>query len=263
MELRQISIGCGDAGGEHQTGLRDYGGYATRSGARLRRGVLFRSGQLDSAGQEESGLLHRLGIGAIIDMRGPAEIGEARSPAYEGFSGEILLASSEGSIMPHATTGLVAITSVEDVGNQMAEVYRRLPYCGRFRESFANYLRALDSADISTRSATLIHCFAGKDRTGLAVALFHLIAGVHPDDVFADYLTTNDMGEDRIELSRPEFERRSGGDAPEWLFRALNAGHADYLAAALRQIGDVHSYAAETSGYSPRRLIEIGERWLD
>lgn len=238
--------------------LRDYGGYATRSGARLRRGVLFRSGQLDVAGEEEAGLLHRLGIGAVIDMRGPAEIGDARSPAYDGFSGEILLASSEDSIMPHATTGLVAITSVEDVGNQMAEVYRRLPFCGRFRESLANYIRALDGAD-----ATLIHCFAGKDRTGLAVALFHLIAGVHSDDVFADYLMTNDMGEDRIELSRPEFDRRSGGDAPEWLFRALNAVQADYLAAALQQIGHIHSYVAETSGYSSERLVEIAERWLD
>jgi len=38
----------------------------------------------------------------------------------------------------------------------------------------------------------VVHCAAGKDRTGLIVALTHMLAGVHRDDIVADYLLTND-----------------------------------------------------------------------
>ena len=40
--------------------------------------------------------------------------------------------------------------------------------------------------------AVLVHCAAGKDRTGILAALTHHVAGVHPDDITADYLLTND-----------------------------------------------------------------------
>ena len=43
------------------------------------------------------------------------------------------------------------------------------------------------------KGASLIHCFAGKDRTGVSVALAHHVLGVHADDMLADYLLTNQV----------------------------------------------------------------------
>ena len=119
----------------------------------------------------------------------------------------------------------------------------------------------------SDGSATLIHCFAGKDRTGIAVALFHLLAGVHRDDVFADYLMTNDMGEDRIALGLPHLMRRAEGRAPEWLLREVMAARAEYLEAALDEFaqrnGGPTGYLADVTGHDPAKLAEIAGRLLD
>src|SRR5690606_16029481 len=75
--------------------------------------------------------------------------------------------------------------------------YRSAPFEDAYLDLFARYFRALAEAD----GAVLVHCAAGKDRTGMLCALTHHIAGVHQDDIAADYLLTND--EARIERRIP------------------------------------------------------------
>lgn len=247
--------------------LRDYGGYATAGGGRLRSGVLLRSGQLDDVGPTQKGLLVRLGVRIVIDMRGPGEIPSTRSAIYDGYRGEILVARSEDNIVPHASRGLVSIKDPAEVTRQMREVYRRLPFCARFQESLANYFMALDSIGAAGQGSTLVHCYAGKDRTGLAVALFHLLAGVAEDDVIADYLMTNEMGQERVEMARPAIDRNIDGDAPEWLLGALMAVEAEYLAAALELISPAAEgplrYLCEVTDLPEAKLRQIAEIWTE
>jgi len=247
--------------------LRDYGGYAVRGGGRLRRGGLYRSGQLDAAGAPEAGLLQRLGVGAIVDLRGPAELGEGVSSAFDGFSGKVLFAQAEDNLVPHSMEHLVGVQSADEVSAQMTRVYRKLPYSLRFREALTNYLDALEGAGAHAGPATLIHCFAGKDRTGIAVALFHHVAGVHRDDSYADYLATNDMGEERIAHGLPHLSRRSGGRAEEWVLREVMKVHAEYLDAMFEAIttrsGDPLTFLAEATGRTPAQVSAVAERWID
>ncbi|MES2492569.1 MAG: tyrosine-protein phosphatase [Pseudomonadota bacterium] len=247
--------------------LRDYGGYSVRGGGRLRSGALFRSGQLDAAGAPEAGLLQRLGIGAIVDLRGPAELGEGMSCAFDGFSGKVLFASAEDNLVPHSMEHLVGVQSADEVAAQMTRVYRKLPYSGRFREALTNYFDALEGAGEHAGPATLIHCFAGKDRTGIAVALFHHVAGVHRDDSYADYLATNDMGEERIAHGLPHLSRRSGGRAEEWILREVMKVRAAYLDAMFDAVttrsGDPLTFLAEATGRTPAQVTAIAERWVD
>src|SRR5204863_8011057 len=58
----------------------------------------------------------------------------------------------------------------------------------RLVDLFGRFLRAVGEAE----GCVLVHCAAGKDRKGLACAYLHHIAGVHHDDMIADYLLTND-----------------------------------------------------------------------
>lgn len=245
--------------------LRDYGGYATRSGGRLRRGVLLRSGQLDHVGVDEHSLLQRLGVGSIVDLRGPAELGEGGSSAFEGFAGKVLFAKATDNLVPHSMQHLIGVQSTDEVAEQMIRVYRRLPFSERFREALTNYFDALAGVGDDVGPATLIHCFAGKDRTGIAVALFHHLAGVHEDDIYADYLATNDMGEERIALGLPDLDRRADGQAPEWVLREVMAVRPDYLAAMFKEVakrsGDPATFLATTTGRSPTDLAAIVERW--
>lgn len=247
--------------------LRDYGGYAALGGGRLRTGGLFRSGQLDSAGGPEAGLLQRLGVGAIIDLRGPAELGDGVSPAFEGFGGKVLFAKAPDNLVPHSMEHLIGVQSTDEVAAQMTSVYRKLPYSGRFREALTNYLDALDGVHADAGEGTLIHCFAGKDRTGIAVGLFLHAAGVHPDDIYADYLATNDMGEDRIALGLPHLSRRAGGRAEEWVLREVMAVRPDYLAAMFAAVtkrsGDPLTFLAEATGRTPAEVTAVAERWID
>ena len=246
--------------------LRDYGGYAARDGGRLRTGGLFRSGQLDAAGAPEAGLLQRLGVGAIIDLRGPAELGDGVSPAFDGFAGQVLFAKAPDNLVPHSMEHLIGVQTADEVAAQMTSVYRKLPYSGRFREALTNYLDALDGAHAHAGQGTLIHCFAGKDRTGIAVGLFLHAAGVHHDDIYADYLATNDMGEERIALGLPHLSRRAGGRAEEWVLREVMAVRPDYLdamfAAVTKRSGDPLTFLAEATGRTPAEVTAIAERWI-
>ena len=245
--------------------LRDYGGFATRTGGRLRTGGLFRSGQLDNVGVDEHGLLQRLGIGSIIDLRGPAELGEGGSPAFEGFAGKVLFAKAADNLVPHSMKHLVGVKSPDEVAAQMISVYRRLPFSERFRQALTNYFDALGGVGDDVGPATLIHCFAGKDRTGIAVGLFLHLAGVHEDDIYADYLATNDMGEERIALGLPHLNARAGGEAPEWVLREVMAVRPDYLAAMFKEVakrsGDPAKFLAAATGRTPAELAAIVERW--
>ena len=68
--------------------------------------------------------------------------------------------------------------------------YEEAPHLPRLIDLFTRYFDTLATSD----GAVIVHCAAGKDRTGLAVALTHHIAGVHRDDIIADYLLTNNSG---------------------------------------------------------------------
>ena len=63
---------------------------------------------------------------------------------------------------------------------------------------------------VTAPGAAIVHCAAGKDRTGVVIALALTIAGVEPEVIVADYVATNDRIEAIIErLSRTKMY---GGD---------------------------------------------------
>jgi protein-tyrosine phosphatase len=246
--------------------LRDYGGYRAASGGRLRRGVLLRSGELDNILPEDHGLLARLGVGSVIDLRSANEIAESRSPAFAGFAGAVRMADSEDGVIPHAVQGLMRLTAPDQVSGRMISTYRLLPQSPRFRQGLGLYLDVLENGD----GASLIHCFAGKDRTGLAVALFQMMAGVHQDDVMAEYLLTNATGEERIASGIAKLKRQADPairDAvrDDVLVEAM-AVRPDYLASALAVIAAENAspaaWIAQATGIDKQRQERIRQRFL-
>ena len=212
--------------------LRDFGGYRTASGRTLTRGRLFRSGQLEMADERFVGVVARLGITTVIDLRAGRERLPTAGPAFAGFTGEVLAATAKDEPVPHDMTHFLGAKSPSEVAARMTRIYRMLPSSVRFRQSMGNFVRAIGRDE----RGTLIHCFAGKDRTGLAVALLHVALGVHRDDVFHDYLLTNQMGAARIETSLKWLSGSRNVDAPHWLLQEVMAVRAEYLEAGLAEI---------------------------
>lgn len=241
----------------HRHNLRDYGGLPTRSGGRIVSGRLYRSGELDHCERADADLLDRLAIGTIIDLRSPSEWPQGLPLALERYRGRVLRVQADGGAIPHSIGRFAGMQGREDVAAAMKATYLDLPFTPRFLEAMRLFFTGLAEEP----AGSLIHCFAGKDRTGLAVALFHRLVDVHPDDMMEDYLRTNDMGEERIALATSGITGRLESPLAEDLLREVLEVRPDYLLCAMERIdtrhGGVRAYLAEAAGTDPATLDRV------
>lgn len=167
---------------------RDYGDYATVAGGRVRPGVLFRTAHHARASDADLARMASWGVATVVDLRRPSERRHQPSRRPEGFTGRVIeVAHDDGGEAPHLT--FLKTTDLTETSGRafMTDTYRSMPFDPGHLDVFARYFRALGDGD----GAVVIHCAAGKDRTGLLAALTHRLLGVHPDDLIEDYLLTN------------------------------------------------------------------------
>ena len=152
-----------------------------------------------------------------------------------------------------------------DAHRAMVDLYAFMP----FRPNLIAVMRMYFEALAGREGASLLHCLAGKDRTGLAAALLHILVGVHRDDMMADYLLTNTAGnaEARIAAGAASIRASRGAQVSDDAVRTLMAVDAEYLDAALTAIvaqhGSVESYARDVLGVTPERLAQIEAHLVD
>ncbi|MFR9751117.1 tyrosine-protein phosphatase [Nocardia sp. 004] len=162
--------------------FRDTGGLRTEDGAKIRPGVLLRSAQLSGLDDAGHATLRELGVSDVHDLRGQREIkhiGADRLP--EGIQLTITPFDSRmAEAPPHETLTLTAYT-------HMLEVYRMFPALPEAHTA----ILALAESIVRGTGAVLVHCAAGKDRTGWAVATLLRAVGVTEADVRTDYLLSN------------------------------------------------------------------------
>ena len=167
--------------------LRDYGGYRTADGAHVKTGLLFRSGHHADASDSDLETVAALDLAHVIDLRGDSERARHKCKRPEGFAGEVLYFEGEtAGLAPHLEA---AEGGVDAAGAHaaMVSLYGALPDRTGLNWVLRRYFEALASG----KGASLVHCAAGKDRTGIAVDLLHHMLRVHPDDAMHDYLLTN------------------------------------------------------------------------
>jgi protein tyrosine/serine phosphatase len=128
--------------------------------------------------------------------------------------------------------------------------YRRAPFEPRHLDLYSRYFRTLASAD----GAIVVHCAAGKDRTGLICALTHHVLGVSADDIMADYLLTNDAERmaRKISFLGPWLRDTVGKTVDEAGLRVAVSVNAAYLETAFAVIrgahGSLDGYLSEALG---------------
>lgn len=155
--------------------FRDVGGMSTSSGEHTRSGVLYRSDAPRAGDPPPAGV--RWPPATVVDLRSPQEAGGGHPLAGAG--------SEVHAIPLMAEAGIVRLAAAPpDLGGGVAGLYRRtLSHVG---PHFASVARLV--AD--SRGPTLIHCTAGKDRTGLVVAVLLASVGVEREQIIADYTRT-------------------------------------------------------------------------
>jgi protein-tyrosine phosphatase len=155
--------------------LRDTGGYRAAGGT-TRWGKLFRSDALHRLDPTGRALLRRLGITRVVDLRSTDELASAPS-SIDGVGATVhhlpVFDEAAPADQAMAPRDLAAVYThmIDERGAQLAAAIRII-------------------ADAAEGEAVLVHCTAGKDRTGLVVALALRAAGVDKDEVVADYAAT-------------------------------------------------------------------------
>jgi len=238
--------------------FRDYGGYAARAG-RLRKGMLWRSGQHSDATVEDLARIHTLDIATVIDLRGDSERRANPCLRHAEFAGNVVFHPGEtASAAGRAAHEEVArdVRTPDDARRAMRNLYQTLPFRPVLVGTYRLYMKALAERD----GPSLLHCLAGKDRTGVAAALVHDLLGVHGDDIMADYLLTNTAGnaEARIEAGARHVRQGFGVSMDDAAVRVLMGVEAPFLETAFAAIresyGNTERYAREVLGVTPEML---------
>ena len=245
--------------------FRDFGGYDTAHGRPVRRGRLFRSGHHWFATDADLERLRDLGVGAIADLRGPSEREREPSRRWPGFAGAVIESDLVNSDRPDWVEVMKAAPmTAEWWYENTLEHYGLHASEPRHIEVFRGILRHLADGD----GALVVHCAAGKDRTGAACALVHHICGVGHDDMVADFLLTND--EERLPRKMAQaadfVERMTGRRPDEATMRVAVQVFPAYLNHFLTTVradyGSVDGYLETVLGVDERQRERIRERLL-
>ena len=243
--------------------FRDFGGHATPSG-RMVRGRLFRSAAHHEATDEDLAALKALGVEVIVDLRHPTERQREACRRWPGFAAEVIQNDWEETFPSWADVLREHAPSVEVLREHKLAWYGQMAVEPNRADLFARCLAALAATD----RRVLIHCSAGKDRTGVLVALVQHAAGASWDDITSDFLRSNDEGflRRRAAQTAATLERLSGIAPDPATVRAAMAVERHYLEAAFQgmasRYGSVDAYFEQPLGFGPSERAALQARLL-
>jgi protein tyrosine/serine phosphatase len=165
---------------------------------------------------------------------------------------------------PHIAAAEESDWSVEGVRRYMRQAYAAYPYENRYVALFGDFLRGLAAGE----GAAVVHCAAGKDRTGCLCALTLTLLGVDREAIVADYMLTNAVVDvaARLPATRARIAERYGAAPSDEALLAMMGVEADYLGAyfaAIRQrFENAADYASDVLGVDPGMQGRLRERLL-
>jgi protein-tyrosine phosphatase len=241
--------------------FRDFGGYPVVGGGRLALRTLYRSAAHHNATEKDLDLVAQCGLTAIVDLRGKSEREKAPCRRPPGLPIAVYSAPGDTAGAPHDQAVSNALDATAARRN-MCERYGEIP----FRPMLVNVYRQFVKVVAEAAGPTLVYCAAGKDRTGVLVALLHTALGVHRDDIFEDYLLTNSAGdtEARVAALRAGLEGRLGATLSEEAVRVITGVEPLFLETAFGAIaaryGNTSTYLKDVLGLTPAVREALAER---
>jgi protein-tyrosine phosphatase len=202
----------------------------------VRWGRVFRAGVLSYFTDKDSGPLRALGVHSICDLRRTEE--REREPTRWPDDATRVLSWDDGIAVP-TIRSLSAARPATGAGmfDAMVDLYRALP------EWMGPRIGGMLACIAEDRVPIVVHCAAGKDRTGIAVAVLLRALGVPMETVIEDYLLTNDAGNFEQFIRTRHAAQLGLADSdhpllqmPADVRRVLFSAHASFLEAAFAQI---------------------------
>ena len=160
--------------------FRDIGGYLTKEGKKIKKGIYFRTGRQDRMSEKDLAELKNLKISTQIDLRKPEEILDQGKGPLENMGADYI----NIPIIPDGGSDQLSRL----VGDTGISGKRYLGYLEFGPESWLKIFEILANKD---SLPLVLHCTAGKDRTGVLTAFLLSVLGVDRDLIEADYKLTN------------------------------------------------------------------------
>lgn len=219
--------------------FRDIGGYPTEDGRQVRWNRVYRSSALADMTDADQAVLARLGIQLICDLRTDEEVAEVADQVPEGAEYLHLPAKGEENRLQRMLQLFVNPSSTEDL---MPELYTTIMLDNNTELIQRIFTRLADPASYPM----VIHCAAGKDRTGVVVALLLKLLGVSDEIIVADYTQSNLFYDHYYRLSETVRRQLAAFGVPEAALQPLLISKPAYIEAALRHMtrkyGTIESY---------------------
>jgi protein tyrosine/serine phosphatase len=174
--------------------VRDLGGLATQGGGHTVGGRLLRGDNLqDLSAADVARLVEDIGLTTVVDLRSTAEL-KAEGPAPLQAVGSVRhvhlpVLPEQGSATDIAADALLTREGADRSRYPADRVTGH--YLG-YLEDRPDQVVAAVRTIASAEGPVLVHCAAGKDRTGVVVALALSAVGVHPEAIVADYMATGE-----------------------------------------------------------------------
>jgi protein-tyrosine phosphatase len=245
--------------------FRSLKGIPSRCGRRIGGDVLLRADQLHGLTAQDWQALQHLGLKTVCDLRSTGERERYPNRMPDSAIHELHLeVIGDVRADPRLALMLAANPVEEGALGMMLEVYRRLP------EMLAPRLPALFELFSADKGSVLIHCTAGKDRTGIAVMLLLHALGVEPEHIMTDYLRSarrfNQLSAERQQAMSHAVSRMVGRPVSEAAFDAVVGARPEYLNAAYAvieaQYGGLDRYLQRFSGLSNAGLQALRDTLL-
>ena len=243
--------------------LRDFGGYRTTDGRRVRRGLLFRCGLMTEIEAHAYDDFGRLDIGVICDLRSDEEVETSPTPDHPVFRCRVHIPIWPGSSSRFRKVMRRAGPGKADFAQFMRDITREIV------RDHAQAYRKLLAELLGAERGFLLHCSAGKDRTGVGAAIILSILGCDEATIIRDYLVSNRStalaARARHRMAREMQAQGFEDEMSEAVLHLLSGVRAEYLHGAFDEIeasyGGMEAYL-EAIGITRHEKAELRERLL-
>jgi protein tyrosine/serine phosphatase len=254
---------------EGAVNVRDLGGLATEDGRRTAGGRLLRADNLQELSPSDVAKLVRdIGVTTVVDLRSSNELKSEGPAPLDAVAG---VRHAHHPVLPElgSNTDMIAEALLTKADHDKSR-YPDDPVCGHYLgyledrpDQIVAALRTIAHAE----GAALVHCAAGKDRTGVVVALALTVAGVRPQAVVDDYAASGDRADAILARLR---RSRTYADDVNSKPAASQRVRAETMAAFLEQMGSRyggvarwladHSFGAEDLRLLRAKLRDAADR---
>lgn len=217
---------------EGAVNVRDLGGYQTRQGTMVKRGLVFRGAELSALTPADIGRLEKLPLKTIVDFRAEDERAERPDKIPATVANVVYLPVKQSEI------GALAREDATDkiAHDTMMTINRRLV------SEQATYTKFFQLLADEKNVPLLFHCSGGKDRTGLGGALFLSALGVDRETVIQDYLLSAEYLRERFAPLIAKFPQMANAltvkrEYIEAAFEEIDTGYGGMESYLTRQLG--------------------------